>query len=225
MCWVMARGACSLGFSSEGPRRRGLAARALRPIELSVRRTARLAPAFGRQSRSRVRDRRQGRRLRAAPPSACAGFVAADGARDLLGDRDAESRRAGGVILANGHLQFEQASLARQTARRGAQKFAPPPQSSRRGGFWRRRAGDVRHHLIRPPGVEKVCAPSLGGKALAAAGASRRDDLAPADSRDAGAKPVATLAHDLAGLICSLHRCSPLATRTKYLFSFLFSQV
>src|SRR5262249_10682814 len=44
-----------------------------------------------------------------------------------------------------------------------------------------------------------------GGELLAAARAASGDHLAAADRRHAGAKAVATLAHDLAGLIGPLH--------------------
>ena len=101
--------------------------------------------------------------------------------------------------------------------RGGAQKIGASLQTMRRCVRGREESDKTRspvlsgsQHLgktIRSPAIS--AAEGSSRQALAAARPARRDDPPSADGRHPGPKPVPSLAHELARLICPLHRSIP----------------
>lgn len=132
--------------------------------------------------------------------------IAAHGSGGLLRYGEAEAGRRVVVSVPRHSLQPESASRMRDAALRRAQEIAPASQPLRRGLRRLPIGGGVRLHASRSSGRE-AC-PGSGRQAFAPARPPRGDDIATADGGHARAKSVTALAHDLAGLIGSFHRCS-----------------
>ena len=139
--------------------------------------------------------RRDAQSLAQPPPHP----VALDSAAFFLGDSQAKSR-LGGIRAVQG-LQAQQAEVQAGTLGNG-HELCPAAQAG--GCQWTPHSHKPRH-LARPDGSRVIS----GGEALASARPAGGNDLAAADGFHAGAKAVAALAHDFAGLKGPFHGTAP----------------
>jgi len=141
---------------------------------------------------------------------AAADAVADDGISGLFRDRESESRgRTTLALSAAAGLQHE-AALMLAAPLGGGEKldaFLQPlrPQQRNRVAFDRSRRAARFDFAVAGTGHGAKPRRKSGGEALAAANAASVEHLAAADGGHTGAKTMATLAHDLGGLIGPLH--------------------
>ena len=182
-----------------------------------MRRASRIVAACGcaRRNRRPSASRSVRSAARAASGAASGDRLKAERARRETRDRLGDAQELGTLAQV---LELGEARAGRELSRPSDGCVAPP--SGRDHGLLkavvaRRRVMAVHQAM---PSIRETRADRSGREALAATRATGGDDLAAADGRHAGAETVATLAHDLAGLISPLHGSSPVSVGSRGLF-------